>query len=389
MTDKDSETSKSLFFSKPDDELLRDGIILSGYHIERGIKNFMSYCVVMIEELGEESKPHLKHWYNAVRDNPLYKSFTNEMDSYGYVQNFNLENLFDKKNIKRKDNQFEINHLPWVIQSSDFAPIERKNKTTELSLKTLNLNIGYVYVMINAYIPNMVKIGMTTKTPEERAIELRSTGVPGDWIPIHSMFVPNCEVLEKFIHTKLSDSRVSDDREFFSIKVGLAIEIINQYSNEMISYFLDWPNSQSVRNFVNVETEKLKDEIEKQAKKIHNDQQLKRLEYRNKQKIRETEHKKEEIEKEKQRLHQIEQDKIESIKMIDFLTRETLSQNNFGWGGLIAGCLCFYFLTRADEGKFIVLFWVFVVVIFLIYKSKVDDKENARELRKKNGLPDL
>jgi hypothetical protein len=139
---------------------------------------------------------------------------------------------------------------------------------------------------------------MTTKTPEERAVELRSTGVPGDWIPIHSMYVPNCVALEKFIHNKLNDSRVSNDREFFSISIANAIAVLNQYSNEMISYFLDWPNSQNVRNFVDIETEKLKNLIEIQAIRIRNDQQLKSLEYRNERKLREIEYRKEALEKE-------------------------------------------------------------------------------------------
>jgi len=390
MTDKDSETSGLPFFSKPNNEFLRDGITLSGYHIQQGVRSFMPYCIVMIEELGEEAKPYLKQWYNSVREDPISKSFAYEMDSYSYVQNFNLSNLFDKSNIKKRDSEFEPNNLTDVIENTDLTPIVRKNIKKDPSLKTLHLNIGYVYVMTNTFIPNMVKIGMTTKTPEERAVELRSTGVPGDWIPIHSMFVPNCEVLEKFIHKKLSDSRVSNDREFFSIKVSSAIEIVNQYSNEMISYFLDWPNSQSVRNFVDVEAEKLKDEIEKQAKKIHNERQLKLLEYRNQKKLREIEYRKEEEEREKQRLQQIEQTKIDNNKMIDIQTRETLNENNFGWMGLVAGCLCFYFLTRVEEAtKFQFLFWGFAIITFMIYRDNVKDKKEAREQRKRNGLPDL
>ena len=389
MTDKDSENPLRIF-SKTNDEFLRDGITLSGYHIQQGVRSFIAYCHVMIDELGEESKPYLKQWYNSVREDPISKSFAYEMDSYNYVQNFNLLNLFDEKNIKRKGNEFEQDFPTERLKSSEFEFVGRNNKTTEPKLYTLELNIGYVYVMTNIYIPNMVKIGMTTKTPEERAVELRSTGVPGDWIPIHSMFVPNCEMLEKFIHMKLSDLRVSNDREFFSISVAKAIEVINQHSNEMISYFLDWPNSQSVRNFVDMETDKLRDDIEKQAKKIHNDQQLKFLEYKNQRKLREIEYRKEQIEEEKQRLQQIEQDKIDKIKRIDFETRKTLNENSFGWSGLITGCLCFYFLTRAEESsKFHILFWVFAFGVFIIFKDKQDSKEKARKDRKEYGLPPL
>ena len=390
MTDKDSDTPELPFFPNSKEDFLGDGIALSGYHIKQGVRSFLAYSIVMIDELGEEVKPDLKQWYNTVRKDPSSKSFAYEMDSDDYVQNFNLSNLFDRSNLKKKDSEFESDLLPEMIKISDFAPRMRTNKKNNPSLKTLQLNIGYVYVMTNTYIPNMVKIGMTTKTPEQRAVELSSTGVPGDWRPIHSMFVPNCELLEKFIHHQLSNSRVSNNREFFSIRVSSAIEILNRYSNEMISYFLDWPNTQNVRNFVDVETEKLKNEIEKKAKKIHDDRQLKLLEERNQKKIQEIEYRKEEIEREKQRLQQIRQDKVNQINRIDIQTRQTLNENNFGWSGLIAGCICFYLLTRAgEEIKFHLLFWVFALVVFIIFKVNVESKKTARKLRKQNELLDL
>ena len=67
-----------------------------------------------------------------------------------------------------------------------------------------------------------------------------------------------------------------------------------------------------------------------------------------------------------------------------------MNENNFGWSGLIAGCICFYFLTRAgEETKFHLLFWVFALVVFIIFKVNVESKKTARKLRKQNELLDL
>ena len=45
---------------------------------------------------------------------------------------------------------------------------------------------GYVYVLINPSMEGLVKIGMTTSTPEERVTELSSaTGVPSKFILVY------------------------------------------------------------------------------------------------------------------------------------------------------------------------------------------------------------
>lgn len=52
---------------------------------------------------------------------------------------------------------------------------------------------GYVYILSNAAMPGLLKIGKTTRTPDERARELaRGTGVPGPYTVEHSVEVPDC-----------------------------------------------------------------------------------------------------------------------------------------------------------------------------------------------------
>ena len=63
---------------------------------------------------------------------------------------------------------------------------------------------GYIYVLINPAMPGLLKIGLTTKTPEERVKELsNATGVPINFILIYKEFFQNCAAAEKAIHAHL------------------------------------------------------------------------------------------------------------------------------------------------------------------------------------------
>ena len=77
---------------------------------------------------------------------------------------------------------------------------------------------GFVYVMINVSYTGLVKIGKTTKDPDERAKELSSaTGVATPFIVVYKRQFNNCHVAEKVIHNVLEEQgyRVNTMREFF------------------------------------------------------------------------------------------------------------------------------------------------------------------------------
>ena len=81
------------------------------------------------------------------------------------------------------------------------------------------INEGYVYAMNNEAMPGLIKIGMTTDSPEERAKELSSaTGVPFPFKVIVCKKVHNPKVKEAAIHELLSTLgfRVNERREFFN-----------------------------------------------------------------------------------------------------------------------------------------------------------------------------
>lgn len=90
-------------------------------------------------------------------------------------------------------------------------------------------NKGYVYVMINSSYEGLVKIGKTTKDPEERAKELSSaTGVATPFIVAYKRMFNDCHVAEKTIHKILTNKgvRVSNSREFFRLPISDAIDTI-------------------------------------------------------------------------------------------------------------------------------------------------------------------
>lgn len=93
---------------------------------------------------------------------------------------------------------------------------------------------GYVYVMINPSLPNLVKIGKTSRDPNERAKELSSaTGVPTPFILVYYKPFRDCNLAESVIHHFFEEkgARVNGNREFFQVSTNEAIDLINIYFN--------------------------------------------------------------------------------------------------------------------------------------------------------------
>lgn len=96
-------------------------------------------------------------------------------------------------------------------------------------VNTSSKSEGYVYVLVNSANPDLVKIGMTNREPEERAEELNSsTGVAMPYIVAYEAETPYPRKVESAVHERLSDKRVNPDREFFRIELKEAIEVIEQ-----------------------------------------------------------------------------------------------------------------------------------------------------------------
>lgn len=76
--------------------------------------------------------------------------------------------------------------------------------------------IGFVYIIVNDYMPGIYKIGCTERSPHERAAELsKPTGVPAPFEVLCYIEVEHFQAEEQALHTWLGDFRISNNREFF------------------------------------------------------------------------------------------------------------------------------------------------------------------------------
>ncbi len=82
---------------------------------------------------------------------------------------------------------------------------------------------GFVYVLTNAAMPGMVKIGFTMKMPTERAAELSTTGVPQPFEVEYYCLVEEPASLEAQVHRAMAAARQNADREFFKASVAEAV----------------------------------------------------------------------------------------------------------------------------------------------------------------------
>jgi len=88
-------------------------------------------------------------------------------------------------------------------------------------------NKQIVYVLTNAAMPGIVKIGKTTQLEiEERLKQLYSTGVP---VPFECAFacnVKDANEVEKSLHFAFGLNRINPNREFFKIEAERVIAVL-------------------------------------------------------------------------------------------------------------------------------------------------------------------
>lgn len=90
--------------------------------------------------------------------------------------------------------------------------------------------MGYVYILENPAMPDLIKIGYTTRTVEDRAIELYqgATGIPQPFVVAYKEACENPKKLEAAVHKKLSYYRVNKNREFFMYPVDAAAQVVQE-----------------------------------------------------------------------------------------------------------------------------------------------------------------
>lgn len=88
---------------------------------------------------------------------------------------------------------------------------------------------GFVYVLFNPAVPELVKVGKTTKPPRERADEISAaTGMPGKWHLIYHREFQDCGHAEKLVHELLDRQgpRHHRRRELFTVEPKVAIDYL-------------------------------------------------------------------------------------------------------------------------------------------------------------------
>ena len=94
---------------------------------------------------------------------------------------------------------------------------------------------GSVYVLTNPAMPNMVKIGKTTRNVALSLSDLYSTGVPLPFECEYAAKVKDVDKTEKAFHTAFSPNRVNPKREFLNIDPEQAIAVLELMAIEDVT----------------------------------------------------------------------------------------------------------------------------------------------------------
>lgn len=92
----------------------------------------------------------------------------------------------------------------------------------------INKAVGWVYALRNTEFRRpLLKIGMTTTSPHQRAYELGSaTGVPGSFDLVYFVHVVDCGMAEFHVHNRLAEYRRSG--EFFDVPIPHAVHAMDE-----------------------------------------------------------------------------------------------------------------------------------------------------------------
>jgi T5orf172 domain len=87
--------------------------------------------------------------------------------------------------------------------------------------------VGFVYILVNDYMPDVYKIGCTERSPHARADELsKHTGVPAPFVVLCYIEVENFQAVEKDMHKWMAKQRISPAREFFHSGLDWAVRLM-------------------------------------------------------------------------------------------------------------------------------------------------------------------
>jgi hypothetical protein len=106
--------------------------------------------------------------------------------------------------------------------------MELRNKWNAVELKHSKVENGIVYVLTNALMPGLVKIGFTAGNPAIRAERLNEQyQLPSRFMVAGYVRTKDPFIVEKQVHSELADFKMSG--EFYKIQPEEAMSVIDKY----------------------------------------------------------------------------------------------------------------------------------------------------------------
>ena len=85
---------------------------------------------------------------------------------------------------------------------------------------------GWVYIITNSAMPDLVKVGYSTKDPDLRAAELGHTGSPHPYVVVYELLIRNPYEVEQRAHAILRNFR--EGKEWFRCTLDVAVQAVRQ-----------------------------------------------------------------------------------------------------------------------------------------------------------------
>ena len=124
-----------------------------------------------------------------------------------------------------------------ACDSSTGTPLQPSNQGSGQAASPLSQpKLSIVYVLSNAAMPGIIKIGRTSQSDAHlRIAQLYTTGVPLPFDLEYACNVPNADEVEKALHIAFAPHRLNPRREFFTMEAGQAIAILKLLHKEDVN----------------------------------------------------------------------------------------------------------------------------------------------------------
>ena len=130
---------------------------------------------------------------------------------------------------------------------------------------------GYVYVLTNSYVPNVVKIGHTTRSPQVRAMEIsQGTGVVGTWQVEYYWTVDDSYASEQMVFRELSEHRLPRS-EMFQISAERAKMVMDAMLQVNSPEGLFNRQQYEAEKHAQIERKREEAELEKKCRKLNSE----------------------------------------------------------------------------------------------------------------------